>query len=67
MPDKLIVADSITNIFNISDTIGTVMVGNMQDARIMVTQIRNIAAQFKFDNQYEIPVAVLAQRIGNEL
>ena len=44
VPDKLIVADSITNIFNISDSIGTVMVGNMQDARIMVTQIRNIAS-----------------------
>ena len=67
MPDKLIVADSITNIFNISDTIGAVMVGNMNDARIMVTQIRNIAAQFKYDNQYEIPVPVLAQRMGNEL
>ena len=50
VPDKLIVADSITNIFNISDTIGAVMVGNMNDARIMVTQIRNIAAQFKYDN-----------------
>ena len=43
------------------------MVGNMNDARIMVTQIRNIAAQFKYDNQYEIPVPVLAQRMGNEL
>ena len=67
VPDKLIVADSVTNIFNISDCIGAVIVGNMNDARVMVAQIRQIAAQFKYDNQYEIPVPVLAQRIGNEL
>jgi len=67
VPDKLIVADSVTNIFNISDSIGVVLVGNMNDGRIMVAQIRNIASQFKFDNQYEIPVPVLAQRVGNEL
>ena len=67
VPDKLIVADSVTNIFNISDSIGVVIVGNMNDGRIMISQIRNMAAQFKFDNQYEIPVPVLAQRVGNEL
>jgi 20S proteasome subunit alpha 1 len=29
VPDRLIVADSITNIFNINDNIGAVIVGNM--------------------------------------
>ena len=67
VPDKLIVADSISNIFNISESIGASLVGNMNDAKVMLMQIRNIAAQFKFDNQYEIPIPVLAQRIGNEL
>ncbi len=67
MPDKLIVPESVTNIFNISDSIGAVVVGNMIDGKFLVMQIRNIAAQFKFDNQYEIPVPVLAQRVGNEL
>lgn len=36
VPDKLIVPDSVTNIFNISDGIGVVVVGNMNDARVMV-------------------------------
>ncbi len=67
VPDKLIVPESVTNIFNISDSIGAVVVGNMIDGKFLVMQIRNIAAQFKFDNQYEIPVPVLAQRVGNEL
>ena len=29
VPDRLIVADSITNIFSINDNIGAVIVGNM--------------------------------------
>lgn len=44
VPDKLIVPDSVTNIFNISDAIGAVVVGNMNDGKILVSQIRNIAA-----------------------
>ena len=67
VPDKLIVADSVTNIFNIADGIGCVMVGNMNDARSMVTQLRNMASEFRHENAYEIPTRVLAQRIGNEL
>jgi 20S proteasome subunit alpha 1 len=29
VPDKLIVADSVTNIFSINDNIGAVIIGNM--------------------------------------
>ena len=67
VPDKLIVPDSVTNIFNISDGIGVVVVGNMNDARVMVGQIRNMAAEFKFKNSYEAPIAVLAQLLGEQL
>ena len=67
MPDRLIVADSITNIFSINDNIGAVIVGNMQDAKFVVTWLRHTAAQFKFKNGYMIPVPVLAQKFGNYL
>ena len=67
VPDKLIVPDSVTNIYNISDGIGAVMVGNQNDARVMVTQIRQTAAEFKMKFSYEIPIAVLAQRLGANL
>ena len=40
VPDKLIVADSVTSIFNISDACGAIMVGNMNDARFVVTWLR---------------------------
>ena len=48
VPDKLIVPDSVTNIFNIADDIGAVIVGNMQDAKYIVTWLRQQAAEFKF-------------------
>jgi 20S proteasome subunit alpha 1 len=40
VPDQLIVADSVTNIFNISDDIGAVIIGNMNDARFVVQWLR---------------------------
>ena len=67
VPDKLIVADSVSNIFNIADDIGAVIVGNMQDAKYMVTWLRQQASEFKFKFNYVCPVRVLAQRLGNQL
>ncbi|CDW87101.1 proteasome subunit alpha type-6 [Stylonychia lemnae] len=67
IPDKLIVPDSVTNIFNVSDSRGVVLVGNMNDARYIVQWLRNNAAKFKFTNGYEIPVHVLAQKLGHHL
>lgn len=67
VPDKLIVADSVTNIYSISDSRGAVIVGNMNDAKFIVTWLRNTAATFKFKNGYEIPVPVLAQKLGHYL
>ena len=67
VPDKLIVADSITNIFPINDNIGSVLVGNMNDAKYIVLWLRQTAATFKFKNGYFIPVPVLAQKLGHQL
>lgn len=67
VPDKLIVADSVTNVFTISDNIGAVLVGNMNDAKFVVTWLRHTAAQFKFKNGYFIPIPVLSQKLGHYL
>lgn len=40
IPDKLIVPESKSNIFNISDTIGSIVVGNMNDARFVIVWLR---------------------------
>jgi 20S proteasome subunit alpha 1 len=42
--DKLIVAESVTNIFSVSEGIGAVMVGNMNDAKMVLQQLQNEAA-----------------------
>jgi 20S proteasome subunit alpha 1 len=44
IPDKLIVHDSVTNIFPISDTCGVIIVGNMNDARFIVVWLRQQSA-----------------------
>ena len=67
VPDKLIVADSVTNIFRVSEGIGAVMVGNMNDARTVLAQLQNEASEFRFKFFYEIPTRVLAQRMGSIL
>ena len=67
VPDKLIVPESITNTFNITDCIGACIVGNMNDARFVVQWLRNEAAQFKLKNQYEPTVQIMAQKLALQL
>jgi 20S proteasome subunit alpha 1 len=64
VPDALIVPDSVTNIFNISDDIGAVIVGNMNDARFVVQWLRQQSAQYKMKFSYEMPVSVLASYLS---
>lgn len=62
VPDKLIVKESVTNIFKITDTIGVIVTGDVTDAKSLITYYRMIAAEFKFKNGYHIPVHVLAKK-----
>merc|ERR1712151_1379014 len=43
IPDKLIVPDSVTNIYNVTATMGAVFVGNMNDARYISNWLRMTA------------------------
>ena len=60
--DKLIVADSVTHIFSITDQIGAIVTGNMVDAKNIITRLKMQAAEFKFKHGYRIPVHVLVQK-----
>ncbi|CAI2379052.1 unnamed protein product [Moneuplotes crassus] len=62
VPDKLIVKESVTNIFKITDTIGVMVTGSVTDAKSMISFFRMVSAEFKFKNGYHIPVHVLAQK-----
>ena len=67
VPDKLIVPDSVTNIFSVSDHCGAIIVGNMNDARAMVWEMRQAAATFKMNFAYEMPIHMIAKKIGGHL
>ena len=64
VPDQLIVADSVTNIFTISDDCGAIIVGNMNDAKFIVSWLRQQASEHKFKFAYEAPIHMIAKRLG---
>jgi 20S proteasome subunit alpha 1 len=65
VPDKLLEADSVSYIFQISPTIGAVLTGQIADARAAVTRARGEAAEFRYKNGYDMPCDVLAKRVAN--
>ena len=65
VPDKLHDPDSVTNLYPITENIGMVMTGMVADARASVQRLRQEAAEFKFNNGYEIPVGYLAKRAAD--
>jgi 20S proteasome subunit alpha 1 len=65
VPDKLIDPASVTNLFKITDTIGCATTGLIADAKAMVMRARQDAAEFRYKNGYDIPLAYLSQKIGD--
>ena len=65
IPDRQIVPDSITHLFNVSETIGCCMTGLLPDARALVTRLRYEAAEFRNKYGYNTPAHVLANKCGD--
>lgn len=65
VPDKLHDPTSVTNMYHITEKIGLVMTGMVADARSSVQRLRKEAADFKFNNGYDIPVSFLAKRAAD--
>lgn len=65
VPDKLHDPESVTNLYPITDNIGLVMTGMVADARASVSRLRSEAAEFRFNNGYDIPVSYLAKRAAD--
>lgn len=64
--DKLIDPTSVTRVFKITKYIGMLVTGLMPDARSMVQQARQQAAEFRFKFGYEMPVDYLARTMADK-
>ncbi|XP_031263721.1 proteasome subunit alpha type-6-like, partial [Pistacia vera] len=64
--DKLLDQTSVTHLFSITKYLGLVATGLTADARSLVQQARNEAAEFRFRYGYEMPVDVLARWIADK-
>ena len=60
VPDKLIVPESVSNVFSLGTNVGAIIVGNMNDARYIVQFLRQQISDFKFKNAFEPPIKVIA-------
>eukprot|EP00697_Spironema_sp_BW2_P006859 gnl/Spiro4/21030_TR10259_c0_g1_i1.p2 gnl/Spiro4/21030_TR10259_c0_g1~~gnl/Spiro4/21030_TR10259_c0_g1_i1.p2 ORF type:complete len:248 (-),score=85.58 gnl/Spiro4/21030_TR10259_c0_g1_i1:144-887(-) len=65
VPDKLLDPTSVTHLFKVTDTLGCLATGLIADAKSSVQRSRMEAAQFKYENGYDIPVDYMAQRMAD--
>lgn len=66
VPDKLIDPTSVTRCFRITKEIGLLATGLPADARSVVQQARQAAADFRFTYGYEVPVDTLARTLADK-
>ena len=65
VPDRLVDATSVTNLYKVTEKLAVLMTGMSADCRTQATRLRYEAAEFKFQYGYAMPVASLAKRVGD--
>ncbi|VDM85566.1 unnamed protein product [Strongylus vulgaris] len=66
VPDSLIVAESVTSIYNLSPTVGCCAIGMIPDCKFQVRRAQMEAAQWKYQNGYDMPCELLAKRMADK-
>ncbi|KAI9658136.1 MAG: Proteasome subunit YC7alpha/Y8 (protease yscE subunit 7) [Alyxoria varia] len=65
VPDKLIDPSTVSYVFKLSPSVGSVMTGSIADARIAASRGQQEAGDFRYKCGYEMPCDVLAKRLAN--
>lgn len=66
VPDKLIEPESVTSLHKVTRSVGVLLTGLPADGRAVLQEAREMAAKFKLEFGYEIPVDHLAKLIADK-
>jgi 20S proteasome subunit alpha 1 len=64
VPDKLVKPESLTNMYPIDGKVGICVTGRQPDGKSVIGTAREMASEYKADNQDYIPVGLLAKRLA---
>uniref|UniRef100_A0A915E2D8 Proteasome subunit alpha type n=1 Tax=Ditylenchus dipsaci TaxID=166011 RepID=A0A915E2D8_9BILA len=59
VPDKLVLADTVTSVYRISPTVAAVIIGIIPDAKYQARRAQIEAAQWKYEHGYDMPIKQL--------
>ncbi|KAF7638150.1 Proteasome subunit alpha type [Meloidogyne graminicola] len=65
IPDKLIDSSSVKNIFKLSQTISCTILGIPPDCKFQATRARAEAAQWKYENGFDMPISILSRKMAD--
>lgn len=65
IPDKLLDPATVSYLFKITPSMGMLATGSIADARSLALRARAEAAEFRYQNGYEMPVQSIAKRMAN--
>uniref|UniRef100_A0A7E4VI17 Proteasome subunit alpha type n=1 Tax=Panagrellus redivivus TaxID=6233 RepID=A0A7E4VI17_PANRE len=65
LPDRLVVSESVTSLYQLTPTIGCAMVGIIPDSKFQVRRAQLEAANWKYENGYNMSCELLSRRMAD--